>query len=84
MPVILDASDYAPWLDPSIIKRESIEAMIGQFPAEQLRAWRVDPNYINRSIDDERCLAPPATLPEDAIASDGHRLSGSIQHGLFD
>lgn len=57
MPVILAARDYAAWLDCGGHSPAAVQALLGPYPAQEMRAQALGP-YVNRAAnDDARCLA---------------------------
>jgi putative SOS response-associated peptidase YedK len=63
MPVVLDRSTWAAWLDPSLDKEGAL-ALLGVPPAED---WTAEPvsTWVNRADhDDPQCIASPADETE--------------------
>lgn len=48
MPVIVDPTDYAFWLDPGITEPEALRPLLTPFPADRMRAWPVS-RKVNRA-----------------------------------
>jgi putative SOS response-associated peptidase YedK len=57
MPVILDPSGYASWLDPGL-GSASLRGLLAPFPAAQMTAFPVSTAVNNPAFDDPACLAP--------------------------
>jgi putative SOS response-associated peptidase YedK len=65
MPVILDAKDYARWLDPGPVDPERLLELLVPAPDDALVAVPVNPHVNNARHDDPACLEPvsvPGTL----------------------
>lgn len=58
MPVILEAADHAPWLDPAVPGTEALGLVAAPFPAERLRLHRVGP-----AVNDARHEGPELIRP---------------------
>jgi putative SOS response-associated peptidase YedK len=58
MPVILDPSDYARWLDPEVTIPAEVRPLLRPFPAAAMTAFPVTAAVNNPSFDDPACLAP--------------------------
>ncbi len=58
MPVILDKSAYAEWLDPAPRAPETLRRLIQPFPAERMTAHPVSTLVNNPANDRAECLAP--------------------------
>jgi putative SOS response-associated peptidase YedK len=58
MPVILEARDYARWLDPATADPGVLQEMLRPYPADQMTAVAVN-SYVNNARNEgEECLAP--------------------------
>ena len=60
MPVILDAKDYAAWLDPAFQQVDTLNALLRPFPAEHMTAFPVSTLVNNPRHDAPQCLEPVA------------------------
>jgi putative SOS response-associated peptidase YedK len=60
MPVILDPSDEARWLDPAFTGPAAISACLRPFPAERMEAYPVSA-LVSSPNNDDRGLIEPAT-----------------------
>lgn len=58
MPVIVHRDDWSAWLDRDNVDAEGWIAKLVPFPAEAMRAVRVDPRVNNVKNDDSGCVAP--------------------------
>jgi putative SOS response-associated peptidase YedK len=58
MPVILDPSDYALWLDPALELAAEVRPLLRPFPALAMTAYPVSTRVNNAAFDDPACLAP--------------------------
>jgi putative SOS response-associated peptidase YedK len=58
MPVILDPSEYARWLDPALTVPAEVRPLLRPFPAGAMTAFPVTTAVNNPSFDDPACLAP--------------------------
>jgi len=58
MPVILDPSDYALWLDPAVELPAEVRPLLRPFPAPAMTAYAVSTRVNNVAFDDPACLAP--------------------------
>ena len=58
MPVILDAKDYAAWLDPAFQHVDILNALLRPFPAEHMTAFPVSTLVNNPRHDAPQCLEP--------------------------
>ncbi len=58
MPVILDAIDYAAWLDPAFQHVDILNALLRPFPAEHMTAFPVSTVVNNPRQDAPQCLEP--------------------------
>jgi putative SOS response-associated peptidase YedK len=58
MPVILEKSDYAEWLDPAPRKPETLQHFIKPFPAEKMSAYPVSTLVNNPASDLAECVVP--------------------------
>ena len=58
MPVILDPSDYALWLDPAVELAAEVRPLLRPFPAAAMTAYPVSTRVNNAAFDDPACLAP--------------------------
>jgi putative SOS response-associated peptidase YedK len=59
MPVILDRSDEALWLDPSVTNPAAVLPCLRAYPAEAMEAWPVS-TLVNDVRRDEPLLIEPA------------------------
>jgi len=62
MPVILDPKDHEAWLAVGDTKAQA--ALLRPFPAEAMRAYRVNPIVNNARVDEPACIAP---LVDEAV-----------------
>ena len=58
MPVILDPTDYEPWLDPTAQQSESVQPLLRQFPAERMEAYEVATVVNNARNETPACIDP--------------------------
>lgn len=58
MPVILDKSDYAEWLDPSPRKPETLQHLIKSYPSEKMAAYPVSTLVNVPTNDRAECVVP--------------------------
>jgi len=58
MPVILDPSAYALWLDPAVELAAELRPLLRPFPAAAMTAYPVSTRVNNAAFDDPACLAP--------------------------
>jgi putative SOS response-associated peptidase YedK len=58
MPVILDPSDFATWLDCRHSDLEALQRMLRSFPAERLQAYPVSPRVNSPDHDGPACIDP--------------------------
>jgi putative SOS response-associated peptidase YedK len=58
MPVILNARDYAPWLDPKNERLDELARLLVPYSGEELTAHPVSLLVNNPKIDDSRCIQP--------------------------
>ncbi len=58
MPVVLDASCWSAWLDPSLTRRESIRRATARVPSGQLQLWPVSARVNSPSNDDPSLIEP--------------------------
>ena len=58
MPVILDAKDYAAWLDPAFQHVDTLKVLLRSFPAEHMTAFPVSTLVNNPRHDAPQCLEP--------------------------
>lgn len=63
MPVILDRSDYAAWLDPDA-GEEDLRALLQPFPADRMEAFAVSPRVNGTVADDADLVRPVAATPD--------------------
>ena len=70
MPVILDARDYNPWLDPRVDDSEKLGRLLRPYPAERMTAYPVSMAVNSALHDAQECIAPVAP--------------GKVQGSLFD
>jgi putative SOS response-associated peptidase YedK len=61
MPVILDPKDHEAWLSGRDSKAQA--ALLRPFPAEAMRAYRVNPIVNNARVDEPACIEPLAEEP---------------------
>jgi putative SOS response-associated peptidase YedK len=57
MPVILEPKDYDRWLAPGDPGQLPLD-LLRSYPAEQMKAWKVDRQVGNVWNDTEACIAP--------------------------
>lgn len=58
MPVILDPSDYATWLDPATDTKRELEALLKPYPSESMVAYPVSREVNNPKHTDASCITP--------------------------
>lgn len=58
MPVILDPTDFARWLDPETMESEKILELLRPCPSEKLQAYPVSTLVNNPRNDSDECLVP--------------------------
>ena len=58
MPVILDAKDYAAWLDPAFQHVDTLNTLLRPFPSEHMTAVPVSTLVNNPRHDAPQCLEP--------------------------
>jgi putative SOS response-associated peptidase YedK len=58
MPVILDPSEYARWLDPAVTVPAEVRPLLRPFPAAAMTAFPVTTAVNNPGFDEPACLAP--------------------------
>ncbi len=58
MPVILDPTDYALWLDPAIQEPKRLQPVLRPYPPEELMAYPVSTTVNNPSNDIPECIEP--------------------------
>lgn len=58
MPVILQPSDYAQWLDPAPLLPASLLPLLRPFPAEEMTAYPVSTLVNNPANDRPECIQP--------------------------
>jgi putative SOS response-associated peptidase YedK len=58
MPVILDASSYRLWLDPSVSKPDVLLPLLAPFPSERMATYPVSTLVNNVSNDAPSCIEP--------------------------
>jgi putative SOS response-associated peptidase YedK len=58
MPVILPASAYGPWLDPSMHEVERLQGFLVPYAAEEMSAYPVSTRVNNPVNDSPECIAP--------------------------
>ena len=63
MPVILDPTDEARWLDPAITDPAALRSLLVPCPPERLRRWPVSP-AVNRPGAEGPDLMAPVMRPE--------------------
>ncbi len=60
MPVILDAEDFAAWLDTEATPPARAQALLRPYDGTQLAAYKVGLRVNNPRHDDAACIAPAA------------------------
>lgn len=60
MPVILSASDYDQWLDPTFKDKSALKELLEPCPADWLEAYPVSTRVNNPKHDEAECLKPVA------------------------
>jgi putative SOS response-associated peptidase YedK len=58
MPVILDAKDYAMWLDPTPRPKEELLSLLKPFPSDAMQAVPVSTTVNNPKNQGPQCIAP--------------------------
>ena len=58
MPVILPSTEYARWLDPTLLNTDSLAPLLVPFPPEDMLALPVSHRVNSPTVDDEKCIAP--------------------------
>ena len=58
MPVILDAADYARWLDPAVDRPEPLRPLLRPYPSDRMKAHPVSSRVNRPGTDDPRCIEP--------------------------
>jgi putative SOS response-associated peptidase YedK len=58
MPVILDPSEYARWLEPAVTIPAEVRPLLRPYPAAAMTAFPVSTAVNNPAFDDPACLAP--------------------------
>lgn len=58
MPVMLDRSAFAEWLDPGNHDTAALQRLLQPFPAERMRAYPVSPRVNKPDKDDADCIKP--------------------------
>jgi putative SOS response-associated peptidase YedK len=81
MPVILDPKFYDDWLNPFLTQPETVERLLGPFPAMRMLARAVGSRVNSIKFDDPACLEPPE--PPGASAPRPN-ASGQLDLGLGD
>jgi putative SOS response-associated peptidase YedK len=66
MPVILSPAAYSPWLDFAPQKPETLQKLLGQYPAEEMTAYPVS-TLVNSPANDRAELVVP--IPVDTTSS---------------
>lgn len=60
MPVILDEGAQREWLDPGITDRERLSALLAPRHADDMELVIASEQFVNRGVDDPRCVDPVA------------------------
>ena len=60
MPVILPASAYSLWLDPTVRDVEPVQALLTPYPADEMIAYPVSTRVNSPANDSPECIAPLA------------------------
>ena len=63
MPVILDPTDEARWLDPAVTDPAALRPLLVPCPPERLQLWPVSP-AVNATRHEGPDLMAPATFPD--------------------
>jgi putative SOS response-associated peptidase YedK len=58
MPVILEPTGYALWLDPGIEKSEQLQPLLRPYSSEAMVAYPVSTRVNNPSNDTPECIEP--------------------------
>jgi putative SOS response-associated peptidase YedK len=58
MPVILDPSEYARWLEPAVTTPAEVRPLLRPYPAAAMTAFPVSTAVNNPAFDEPACLAP--------------------------
>ena len=58
MPVILDPTDYALWLDPGVEESEQLQPLLRPYSSEAMVAYPVSTRVNNPSNDTPECIEP--------------------------
>ena len=66
MPVVLDRSSYALWLDPDA-PEEDLHRLLRPFPAEEMVAYPVSARVNSTAVDDPECEMPVAEPPSAPV-----------------
>jgi len=67
MPVILEAADYARWLDPALAQSRAVLDLMVPAANEVLQVWPVS-RRVNRPVEDDAALVAPLMTGTDAFA----------------
>jgi len=67
MPVILEAADYARWLDPALVQSKAVLDLMVPAANEVLQVWPVS-RRVNRPVEDDAALVAPLMTGTDAFA----------------
>jgi putative SOS response-associated peptidase YedK len=66
MPVILEAADYARWLDPALVQSKAVLDLMVPAANEVLQVWPVS-RRVNRPVEDDAALVTPVMTGTDAF-----------------
>ena len=66
IPVILEAADYARWLDPALAQSKAVLDLMVPAANEVLQVWPVS-RRVNRPVEDDAALVTPVMTGTDAF-----------------
>ena len=58
MPVIVDAADYARWLDSAVDRPEPLRPLLRPYPSDRMKAHPVSTRVNHPGNEDPRCIEP--------------------------
>ncbi len=62
MPVILDPTDYEPWLDPTMQNMDELVPLLHPYPSDRMKADAVSTLVNSPANDEPRCIEPERDL----------------------